>query len=131
LAYHKYDCIQSKAYFLTYFFLNQHFGLLQLIRPEEMINPKVDDLSMMTYLAQYPNAKVRAGAPLRQRVNVQRVRCYGKGIEPTGNHVDAPAKFFVETANAGKGDIDVIVINPKGQKEPVSPLLSSKTNQYP
>ncbi len=85
-----------------------------------MLDPKVDDLSMMTYLAQYPNAKLRAGAPLRPRVNVQRTRCYGKGVEPTGNHVDAPAKFFVETANAGKADLDVIIINPKGHKEPVS-----------
>ncbi len=41
------------------------------------------------------------------------------GIEPTGNHVDAPAKFHVETFAAGKGNVDVIVINPKGQLEKV------------
>ena len=41
------------------------------------------------------------------------------GIEPTGNHVDAPAKFHVETSAAGKGNVEVIVINPKGQKEKV------------
>lgn len=42
------------------------------------------------------------------------------GIEPTGNHVDAPAKFSVETFAAGKGNVDVIVINPKGQREKVN-----------
>jgi hypothetical protein len=41
------------------------------------------------------------------------------GIEPTGNHVDAPAKFHVETFAAGKGNVDVVVINPKGQREKV------------
>lgn len=85
-----------------------------------MIDPKVDELSMMTYLSQYPNAKIKPGAPLRPKTNAARVRCYGKGIEPTGNLVDAPSKFFVETFNAGNGDVEVIIINPKGQIEPVN-----------
>ncbi len=41
------------------------------------------------------------------------------GIEPSGNHVDAPAKFHVETFAAGKGNVDVAVINPRGQREKV------------
>lgn len=98
----------------------QYLGIPQLIKPEEMVNPKIDELSMMTYLSQYPNAKIAKNAPLKQTTNASRVRCYGKGIEPTGNVVDAPAKFFVETQNAGKGNLEVIVINPKGQKEPVN-----------
>lgn len=39
----------------------------QLIRPEELVNPKVDELSMMTYLSQYPSAKLKPGAPLRPK----------------------------------------------------------------
>lgn len=85
-----------------------------------MIDPKVDELSMMTYLSQYPNAKLKPGAPLKPKVNVSRIRCHGKGLEPTGNNVDAPAKFYVETFNAGKGDLEVFILNPKGIKEPVS-----------
>ena len=46
------------------------------------------------------------------------------GIEPTGNLVDAPTKFFVETFNAGNGDVEVIILNPKGQIEPVSQLIN-------
>ncbi len=42
------------------------------------------------------------------------------GIEPNGNHVDAPTKFHVETFAAGKGNVDVVVINPKGQREKVN-----------
>lgn len=44
----------------------------QLIKPDEMVNPNIDDLSMMTYLAQFPNAKLKAGAPLRPKTNPNR-----------------------------------------------------------
>jgi hypothetical protein len=44
---------------------------------------------------------------------------FSKGIEPSGNQVDAPAKFHVETFAAGQGNVEVIVINPKGQREKV------------
>ena len=37
-----------------------------------------------------------------------------------GNLVDAPTKFNIETVMAGNGEVDVIVINPRGQKEPVN-----------
>ena len=42
------------------------------------------------------------------------------GIEPWGNCVNAPARFIVETFSAGRGEVEVIVLNPKGQREPVS-----------
>jgi len=58
--------------------LNEFF-CWQLIKPEEMVNPKVDELSMMTYLSQFPNAKLKPGAPLRPRTNPARVRAYGPG----------------------------------------------------
>ncbi|CAF3564394.1 unnamed protein product [Adineta steineri] len=92
-------------------------GIPQLIQPHEMINPKVDEQSMMTYLSQYPSAKLKSGAPIQPKTNSARVRCYGKGIEPSGNQVGAPAKFHVETFQAGQGNVEPIVINPKGQRE--------------
>ena len=55
------------------------FCYFQLIRPVEMCNPKVDELSMMTYLSQFPNAKLKAGAPLRPKTNPNKVRAYGPG----------------------------------------------------
>ncbi|XP_065219553.1 filamin-A isoform X2 [Planococcus citri] len=91
----------------------------QLIKPEELVNPNMDELSMMTYLSQYPNAKLKHGAPLRPKTNANRVRAYGPGIEPKGPLVKAPAKFTVETFSAGSGEVDVKVENPKGQIEPV------------
>lgn len=91
----------------------------QLVRPEEMINPKVDDLSMMTYLSQFPNAKLKDGAPLRPRSNPNRVRCYGPGIQPTGVNMGAPTSFTVETFSAGKGDITAFIQDPNGKLEQV------------
>ncbi|OUC45001.1 hypothetical protein D917_02073 [Trichinella nativa] len=44
------------------------FGRKMLIEPEEFINPDVDEMSMMTYLSQYPNAKLQPGAPIGSSV---------------------------------------------------------------
>ncbi|XP_015833310.1 filamin-A isoform X1 [Tribolium castaneum] len=108
-------------------------GIPQLIKPEEIVNPNVDEQSMMTYLSQFPNAKLKTGAPLRPRTSPNklpppRVRVYGPGIEPTGPVVGAPANFTVETFSAGKGQVDVVVENPKGQKEPVEVRFNNDRN---
>ncbi|XP_018353104.1 PREDICTED: filamin-A isoform X3 [Trachymyrmex septentrionalis] len=105
----------------------------QLIKPEEMINPNIDEMSMMTYLSQYPSAKLKPGAPLRARTNPNsipppRVRAYGPGIEPTGSIVGAPANFTVETFSAGKGNVDVVVDDPKGNKLPVDIRFNKDRN---
>ncbi|XP_021916472.1 filamin-A isoform X3 [Zootermopsis nevadensis] len=105
----------------------------QLIKPEEMVNPNMDEMSMMTYLSQYPSAKLKPGAPLRPRTNPNsipppRVRAYGPGIEPSGPVVGAPANFTVETFSAGKGKIDVTVENPNGQLEPVDIRFNKDRN---
>lgn len=41
------------------------------------------------------------------------------GIEPVGNTAGNPARFIVETFSAGRGEVEVIVINPRGTQEPV------------
>lgn len=46
---------------------------LQLLGPEDMINPHVDELSMMTYLSQFPDAKLKDGAPLKARADPLKV----------------------------------------------------------
>ena len=107
-----------------------HLFPSKLIKPDEMNDPKVDELSMMTYLSQYPQAKLKPGAPVQAGANPARVRCYGKGVEPTGNLIDAPTNFFVETFSAGQGDVQVTIINPKGQIEPVSLLSSQPSSQF-
>lgn len=92
----------------------------QLIRPKEMSNRKVDELSMMTYLSQFPGAKLKPNAPLRSTAgNPARVRCYGPGLQPTGVCVGAETHFTVETFSAGKGQVEVIIENPQSALVPV------------
>ena len=45
------------------------------------------------------------------------------GLEPTGNVVGAPARFTVETFGAGKGDVEVTIMNAKGVQEKVVTLF--------
>ncbi|XP_076163878.1 filamin A protein cher isoform X2 [Ptiloglossa arizonensis] len=100
----------------------------QLIKPEEMVNPNIDEMSMMTYLAQYPNAKLKPGAPLRPRSNRNKVRVYGPGIEPSGPVIGAPATFTVETFSAGKGNVDVNVKDAEGNNIPVDIRFNKDKN---
>lgn len=45
-----------------------------------MISPQVDEQSMMTYLSQYPNAKLKPGAPVKPKNLANLVDCYGEGL---------------------------------------------------
>ncbi|XP_067932451.1 filamin-A-like isoform X2 [Watersipora subatra] len=100
----------------------------QLIKPDEMVNPKIDELSMMTYLSQFPNAKLKAGAPLRPRTNAARVRAYGPGLEPEGVCALTPARFTVETFSAGRGEITVTVLNAEGHAEECEVVFNNDRN---
>ncbi|XP_017847553.1 filamin-A isoform X2 [Drosophila busckii] len=100
----------------------------QLIKPEELVNPNVDEQSMMTYLSQYPNSKLKSGAPLRPKTNPNRVRAYGPGIEPIGPVVGAPANFTVETFSAGKGVVDVQIEGPNGVVEKADVRFNNDKN---
>ncbi|KAM6136829.1 filamin-C, partial [Pterocles gutturalis] len=93
-------------------------GVPQVIAPEEIVDPNVDEHSVMTYLSQFPKAKLKPGAPLRARPpQPGRARAYGPGIEPQGNVVLQPARFTVETLEAGVGEVLVYVEDPEGHTE--------------
>uniref|UniRef100_A0A8C9TIM2 Filamin C n=1 Tax=Scleropages formosus TaxID=113540 RepID=A0A8C9TIM2_SCLFO len=93
-------------------------GVPQVIAPEEIVDPDVDEHSVMTYLSQFPKAKLKPGAPVRPRQpDPKKVKAYGKGIEPKGNVVLKPATFTVETMDAGLGEVLVYVEDPEGHTE--------------
>ncbi|XP_063704506.1 filamin-A-like isoform X2 [Culicoides brevitarsis] len=100
----------------------------QLVKPEDMVNPAIDEQSMMTYLSQYPNAKLKPGAPIKPGGGPNRVRAYGPGIEPKGPSVNAPANFTVETFAAGKGKVDVVVLDPHGAQVPCDVRFNNDKN---
>ncbi|KAM7005424.1 filamin B a isoform 2-T2 [Tautogolabrus adspersus] len=92
-------------------------GIPQVIAPEEIIDPSVDEQSVMTYLSQFPKAKLKTGAPLKPKLNPKKARAYGPGIEPTGNRVLRPAVFTVDTFSAGQGQVTVYLDHPDGTRE--------------
>ncbi|XP_053283008.1 filamin-C isoform X3 [Pleuronectes platessa] len=93
-------------------------GVPQVIAPEEIVDPDVDEHSVMTYLSQFPKSKLKPGAPLKHKqLFPNKAKAHGPGIEPHGNKVLKPAVFTVETLEAGSGEVLVYVEDPEGHKE--------------
>ncbi|XP_056293610.1 filamin-B isoform X2 [Pseudoliparis swirei] len=96
---------------------DEWLGIPQVMAPEEIINPGADEQSVMTYLSQFPKAKLKLGAPLKPKLNPKKARAYGPGIEPTGNRVLRPAVFTVDTFSAGQGQVTIYLDHPDGTRE--------------
>lgn len=48
------------------------------------MDPNVDEHSVMTYLSQFPKAKLKPGAPLRAKtLHPKRAKAYGAGKPPS------------------------------------------------
>nr|CAI5823933.1 unnamed protein product [Callosobruchus analis] len=120
------DCLQNATEAMD--LADNWLNIPQLIKPEEIVDPNVDEQSMMTYLSQYPNAKIKPGAPLRPKRDFNKVRAYGPGLDPTGHEVGIPTSFTVETFAAGQGKVDVILVGPRGQREPVDIRFNNDKN---
>ncbi|TRY93919.1 hypothetical protein DNTS_035527 [Danionella cerebrum] len=104
-------------------------GVPQVITPEEIVDPNVDEHSVMTYLSQFPKAKLKPGAPLRPKLNPKKARAYGPGVEPTGNVVMKKAVFTVETISAGQGEVLVYVEDPAGHREEAKVTANNDKNR--
>uniref|UniRef100_UPI003AAAA42C filamin-B-like n=1 Tax=Centroberyx gerrardi TaxID=166262 RepID=UPI003AAAA42C len=105
-------------------------GIPQVIAPEEIIDPSADEQSVMTYLSQFPKAKLKPGAPLKPKLNPKKARAYGPGIEPSGNRVLRPAVFTVDTFSAGQGQVTVYLDQPDGTREEVKPVPNEGKKTY-
>uniref|UniRef100_A0A8C1K5H7 Filamin C, gamma b (actin binding protein 280) n=1 Tax=Cyprinus carpio TaxID=7962 RepID=A0A8C1K5H7_CYPCA len=105
-------------------------GVPQVIAPEEIVDPNVDEHSVMTYLSQFPKAKLKPGAPLRSKtLHPKRAKAYGPGIEPKGNVVLRPAEFVVETVEAGLGEVLVYIEDPEGHTEEARVIPNNDRNR--
>ncbi|CAL8242354.1 unnamed protein product [Merluccius merluccius] len=105
-------------------------GVPQVIAPEEIVDPNVDEHSVMTYLSQFPKAKLKPGAPLRAKtLHPKMAKAYGPGIEPRGNIVLKPAEFLVETVEAGLGEVLVYVEDPEGHTEEARVIPNNDKNR--
>ncbi|XP_062316362.1 filamin-A isoform X1 [Osmerus eperlanus] len=104
-------------------------GIPQVITPEEIVDPNVDEHSVMTYLSQFPKSKLKPGAPLRPKLNPKKARAYGPGVEPMGNVVMKKAVFTVETISAGMGEVLVYVEDPAGHREEAKVTANNDKNR--
>lgn len=87
-------------------------GVPMVLGPEDMINPHVDELSMMTYISQFPEAKLKPGAPIKPKCTPSNVIVSGPGVEKEGVAMGIPAMFNVDTSNSGCGNLEIIVKGP-------------------
>ncbi|XP_028307385.1 filamin-C [Gouania willdenowi] len=105
-------------------------GVPQVIAPEEIVDPNVDEHSVMTYLSQFPKAKLKPGAPLRTKtLHPKRAKAFGLGVEPRGNVAMKPAEFLVETVEAGLGEVLVYVEDPEGHTEEARVIANNDKNR--
>ena len=83
-----------------------------------MCNPNVDELSMMTYLSQFPEASLKPGAPIKSRSDAEKVRVYGPGVEGGLDTNTPSAEFTIDVTGAGgAGRPTVNVTSPEGAVE--------------
>ncbi|KAI6216017.1 Filamin-C [Aphelenchoides besseyi] len=94
----------------------QTLGIGRLITPEELINPNVDEKSVMTFLSQFP----RANAPPKGRIS---------NVEPEPV-VERETRFLVEVEREGMVP-SVSIIGPDGSEMPTAiELLEGSNTQF-
>ncbi|XP_048033232.1 filamin-B isoform X2 [Megalobrama amblycephala] len=92
-------------------------GIPQLIAPEEILDPAVDEQSVMTYLSLFPKARLKPGAPLKPKKvpKPKACRATGRGLQSKGMRVGQLAEFKVDTCKAGPGNLEVLIRDPSGK----------------
>lgn len=97
-------------------------GVPQLIAPEEILDPAVDEQSVMTYLSLFPKARLKPGAPLKPKKvpKPKACRATGRGLQSKGIRVEQLAEFKVDTCRAGPGNLDVHIRDPSGSEVSVT-----------
>ena len=92
---------------------DDQLGIKPILKPDQMADPKVDELNVATYLSRFQNAK-----PLPQP---QAVVCSGEGLRKA--MVGRQAVFEVDTSKGGSGEL-VVEITRKSGGKPISPKIS-------
>ena len=99
----------------SYFFDNL---ALQVLHPEEIVDPKIDPLSVITYISQFSEAKLKEGLPLLEQTgDPYRVKVYGNGLNAKiliTNEKDA--EFSVDVSEAGFGPLRVAIVSSENVK---------------
>ena len=84
-----------------------------------MVNPHVDELSMMTYLSQFPEASLKDGAPIGVKTDPSKVKVSGPGVTGDGVQVGKPAKIIVDCSESGVAPVTGKVKSPSGKSQDI------------
>ncbi|XP_019850959.1 PREDICTED: filamin-A [Amphimedon queenslandica] len=89
-------------------------GVPMLLLPENIVNPHVDSLSVITYLAQFSEAKLVEGAPIQEGGDPSKVKADGDGLMSEGLFAsEEPVEFTVDVSEAKPfGSLRVSIIDP-------------------
>ena len=85
-----------------------------------MVNPQVDELSMMTYLSQFPEAKLKAGAPfkgLHQKI-MPNSPAHMRAATPTMSPRASPKRVKISSNFTDRGPPDASKCVIKGVETP-------------
>ena len=93
-------------------------GVEKLLAPADMVNPNIDEQSMMTYLSQFPEAKLKPGAPLQEKDSVPDIKAFGPGLESNGVSVNIPTHFTIELIGSSVKKMMVTIMATTGRKVP-------------
>ena len=89
-----------------------------------MINPHIDEPSMITYLSQFPEAKPKPGAPIGEMdfeptKDVLKVRVFGSGISGNQITIGNPAQIHVDCSESGIAETIASVKTPLAETKTV------------
>ena len=79
-----------------------------------MVNPLVDESSMMTYLSQFPKAKLKKGGPIGPEKDIKNITVSGLGITGVGARVGKPANITVDCYDSEITRVTAKVQTPSG-----------------
>ena len=102
-------------------------GVEKIIEAEDLVNPNIDELSVLTYVSLLKNANpiidIKPSDPQRVRVH---------GLEAESATVGSPVFFYIDTSAAGLGKLNVEVLDSEGKQVPFETLEkdSEITVQY-
>ena len=92
-------------------------GVEKIIEAEDLVNPNIDELSVLTYVSLLKNATpiidIKPSDPQRVRVH---------GLEKETATVGSPIYFYIDTSAAGLGKLDVEIRDSEGKQVPFETL---------
>jgi glutaredoxin len=93
-----------------------HLNVPPIVEPAEMVNPKVDEHSMMTYLSIFRDLD-NQGAFKKRLDDAQRCQAFGDGL--TDGVVGQQSEFTIKVPPNCRGKLEVKVEGPKTKVQPV------------